>query len=819
MLKNIRIVALASFIEGLITLIWLAVIPASGGIFSPIRLLSLSGILLISLGGLAVFIYARSENRFTKKIGLIENSGAGLPVSFLLLAVSLAVWVSVLYKDQLLLLIDEAVYTRLLPIVLFGILLCLQWGMLFLIPNIDKDRGSNIFGPVWKPALILLGSFLAIWGVIAGTHIGFFHDNVGLSWGPPGVPISFPQVNFIFGISILLTFAYSILRSKTSITIPFRDILIFTGLWALAVILWSNTPVSATHFNPPPMSPNYQTYPNSDALIFDKSAYHLLYGTGFSNQLARRPLYVGMLALFHKIAGAGYEGTIFLQILVLALIPSLIYLLTSKLSNRLAGLIAGGLILLREKNAIEMSGKIVTSNAKLMMSDMIAMLGVIAFVYVTIQMFSKKERSIWSLGIIGACLGLTALVRAQVLILIPVVFLFIFMENKSFKLKFKDSVFIMLGIVLALLPWAWRNWNLTGTFVLDDRGEERLLARDYSSNPTALPLPLPSETDVEFSARLKQEIFTFMLEHPSDVMFFVSNHFFRNLATSAVYLAPTYSNTSPQRLVDETSFWEDWNGKLTENSTGALFVNLVIMALGISIVQRTNKFTGWFPLVVFLFYSGGNALVRSSGWRFSLPADWVVLVYYSVALAYIPSKIKFVVTEINKVHSGNETFPIQRTRAELIIFCGLLLMGASVPMAERVIPLREFSNLTQKAKEDLSHGNVISSSSMETFLEQKNAVLLSGIALYPRYITLNSRVHLADTPSRDFKYLHFWLINDGDNQVIFPVQTPPDAFPHTATVSVLGCKEEGYILAQVILMQSPSTQTLIKDNPDELNCP
>jgi hypothetical protein len=67
MRKNIRIVALASFIEGLITIAWLASIPASGGTFSPFRLASMLGILLVSLGCLIVFIYARSENGFTRK--------------------------------------------------------------------------------------------------------------------------------------------------------------------------------------------------------------------------------------------------------------------------------------------------------------------------------------------------------------------------------------------------------------------------------------------------------------------------------------------------------------------------------------------------------------------------------------------------------------------------------------------------------------------------------------------------------------------------------------------------------------------------------
>ena len=426
MLRNIRIVALASAIEGLIALVWLAVIP-TGGTFSPIRLGSLFIILITALGCLTVFVNQKAGGRTTKAIERLANSNAGIFISFTLAAASLIVWITILHKEQLLLLMSEAAYTRLLPIALFAVLLFLQSSIVFLSPRIPQGVWKNTFKPVWKISLILLGCFLIVWIFLSMTHLGFIQDVVGLSWGPPGTPISFLQVNLVFAVCLLLAFAYHIFKSRVHLQgLPVKDILIFVGLWGLAVILWWNTPVSATHFNPPPMQPNNEYYPNSDALIFDRSAYHLINGVGFSDHLIRRPLYAGMLALFHKLAGPGYDATIFLQILVLALIPTLIYLVTSKLSNRLAGLIAGGLILLREKNAIELSGKLVTSNAKLMMSDMVALLGVIAVVYVAIKLFSKKEHGLWLWSIVGACLGLTALVRAQVLILIPALLLFFF---------------------------------------------------------------------------------------------------------------------------------------------------------------------------------------------------------------------------------------------------------------------------------------------------------------------------------------------------------------------------------------------------------
>jgi len=818
MSKNIRNIALISSIEGLITLIWLASIPTGGGSFSPVRLISLSGILLISFGCLIVFIYVKPENRLVEKTSRFINSNIGIFVSFLLTVIAFALWMTILNRDWALSVVSEALYVRLLPIAIFGALICLQTGLVCLSPNIGKDGLINTLRPVWKTTLVILGCFLAVWGFVSITQLGFVYDNVGLSWGPPGTPISFPQINFVVAVSFILALAFILIRSQLSPkAFLIRDVVIFVGLWALAAIVWWQTPVSATHFNPAPTMPTYETYPNSDALIFDKSAYHLLYGVGFKDHLIRRPLYVGMLALFHKLGGSDYESVIFMQILILAFIPPLTYLLTSKLSNRLAGLIAGGLILFREKNAIELSNEIVTSNAKLMMSDMVAMLGIIALVYITVKVLSNKENNIWLLGIAGACLGLTALVRAQVLILIPPLLIFVVISRKPFKHGIRASALIMLGFILVMLPWVLRNWSLTGTFVLDDRGEERLLARNYSFNPVSLPTLLPGETEKEFSARLKQEIIAFIVQHPSDALFFIANHFFRNLATGSVYMAPLISTDLPRDLIDQTHYWETWEGSLNGNSVLSIFITLTLVALGISIAQAKNKSAGWFPLVIFLCYSAGNALVRSSGWRFSLPVDWVVLVYYSIALAHLPSKIVF--EESNIDYAGLEFPPLpQRAFAGLITFGVLLLIGSSVPIAERLIPPGNFSDITTVASKKIALENIISTSELKTFLDQENAVFYSGIALYPRYITSDSRIYLAINTPQDIGFLHFWLINDDDNQIIFPIQISPDAFPHTSMVSIIGCKTEEFIMARAVILHSVPEQILVQDTPINLIC-
>ncbi|MCI0610352.1 MAG: hypothetical protein L0Z71_14985, partial [Anaerolineae bacterium] len=297
MRKNIRILAALSFAEGLIAFAWLASFPTENRFFSPVRLISLGSILAISSISLALYVYLRSESRSDRAIEIIENLQGRLFVPFLLISISLSIWVAILHKDLWLLRLSESTYTRSIPIAVYILLLCLQTGWFFLFPSFDKSILIDSFKSVWKPVLILLGIFLTVWILISDLRIGLVHDPVGLNWGPPGTPITFAQVNLVFAISVLLTFAFNIAQSRiyniSSFLISFKDTLIFMGLWGLAVLLWWNEPMSPTHFAPALTPPNREYYPYSDALIFDRSSYHLIYGTGFSDHLVRRPLYVG----------------------------------------------------------------------------------------------------------------------------------------------------------------------------------------------------------------------------------------------------------------------------------------------------------------------------------------------------------------------------------------------------------------------------------------------------------------------------------------------------------------------------------------------
>ncbi|MGH2581859.1 MAG: hypothetical protein ACRDFQ_03060, partial [Anaerolineales bacterium] len=618
--KSIRVLSVMSVLEGIATLAWLALIPTGGRFFTPARIALMLGIAAMSASWL--FLYLRIDsskcaahwlaNWRSKRILAVFS--VCLPLLILSAAAHQDLWSQYL---------SEAVFVRAIPVLVWGSLISVQIGLFLMLADIDKDALATSFRPPWKHTAMLLSLFLMILLFISITKIGITTDRVGLSWGPPGTPITFGQLALVFAVSMSIMVPIWLLAVRFT-NLQRLDAIFFIGLWALAVFLWSREPMLPSHFASSPMQPNLEYYPNSDAAVFDKSALQLLFGAGFQNQLVRRPLYVGLLALFHRIAGPGYAGSVFLQILLLAFIPALIYLLTSKLSNRMAGLLTGGLITLRETNAIHLSGEIPASHAKLLMSDLLTMLGIAVILYLAITLTKSNKKSLWSYAVLSACVGLTALVRAQTLIILAPILLFIIFSQRPFKIALTKSLILILGLGLVLLPWLWRNWDLTGRILLDDGGEQRLLARNYSSDPTSAPARFSGESEQEFLARLRRDIFSFIFIHPSDVLTFVSNHFLHNLVDSALYVAPIYSGDSPASLLSRIPYWDTWDGNLTSANGTFLFINLFVLALGIAVALKQHQFAGWLPFTVFLFYSAGNALARSSGWRFLLPVDWII---------------------------------------------------------------------------------------------------------------------------------------------------------------------------------------------------
>ena len=94
-------------------------------------------------------------------------------------------------------------------------------------------------------------------------------------------------------------------------------------------------------------------------------------GEGFKdfNQgefFVRRSLLAFFHSILHTLGGQDYTTVVSIQIILLALLPGMVYYLTTMIHNRISGVIAGVIILLREANSIAIADTITASHAKLL---------------------------------------------------------------------------------------------------------------------------------------------------------------------------------------------------------------------------------------------------------------------------------------------------------------------------------------------------------------------------------------------------------------------------------------------------------------------
>ena len=76
-----------------------------------------------------------------------------------------------------------------------------------------------------------------------------------------------------------------------------------------------------------------------------------------------------------------------------------------------------------------------------------------------------------------------------------------------------------------------------------------------------------------------------------------------------------------------------------------LLLNLFLISLGLSISMRKKRLMGVLPLTFFLGYNLANALGRTSGGRYIVPVDWIIILYFVIGLFQICLWIFGAVTE------------------------------------------------------------------------------------------------------------------------------------------------------------------------------
>lgn len=725
-----------------------------------------------------------------------------------------------------------AYFERLLPMLLWLGLVCLQ-GTVWLAWIGDFQWGAlRVERPVLRAAVAVFCIFLTLWLLVALTGIGITPDRIG--WGKPSVPLL--EWHIWLAAAVGMAFLLFLAGRRWSAR---KDLWVSAAIWLLAAGLWLSQPIYTAYFATAGREPNFEIYPFSDGTYYGLFAQNLLIGNGFKgDEVPPRPLYITLLAVFHAVAGQSYEDVIRIQTLLLAFLPVILYWIGKELHSRPAGLVAALFAILREMTA--MAAAPITdkaSTSQLFFADLPSALAISFSALLALYWLKGPQRRPLMPFWVGGGLGLAMLFRTQSLFILPGVLLLALLALRGrWKTWLAQTGLLLLGLGLVIAPWLWRNWQITGQITFDDpKTQTGVMAQRYHlDDPDARTeyLIRPDEDLDDFSERVNQGIFSYLLDNPADVARFVSAHWANAQIDNLLLLPVRDGIRAPGDLLSPTeAFWQTWDASPTLSQSLLLAFNLALLALGIGAAYARMRWAGLALLLMNLSYNASNALARNSGWRYLLPVDWMTYTYAALGLMELALGILLVLgipmTRLKIVLSagGEESETRQRvTRQTWVsgVFLGLaFVLVGSFPLAvERAFPRRyPLQTEAELVQEVLDHPALrqagVDLEALEQFARQSGVQMVKGRALYPRYYGAGDgeprTAKAGYEPLDDPRSLFQMASNTFNGLVMLRAEAIPQSLPNAADVIVVGCPVEEHIDATLVLVLSQPDGVYLAD--------
>ena len=702
-------------------------------------------------------------------------------------------------------------------------------------------------------ALISISVFALIWIFIAKTGIGLrVTDGY---WYGAGVPILGLQVLFAFAIGMSVLFLE---RSSVKVYFPTRlDWFIFFLLWGITAFLWASEPLRSSFFAPGPYPPEYAYHPYSDAITFDIGSQFALIGQGIYNGVFfDRALYMAFLTFLHALVGQDYTQVVTLQAAIYAVFPSILYLLGKAIHSRAFGSTVAVLAVLRGMNGIAASSMINLANQKQMLTDFPTVIFVAWFTLMMVWWLKDPAKNylyaLWA----GGIAGLAIMLRTNSLFLLLFALLIVGIVYWRHKLRGALIGFLIVFTMFAS-SFAWGAYNDKSIFDVYLYRIRIVIEARYPKPATTAPAqqatPMPVLQESESPSSESSTVAPVELDSISQplvntesrndqikpIPVFVTIHFLHNLITS-VFILPTTFELHDLRhtLKDGAPFWESyWDGSLTFGAGFFLILNLFLLSLGMGVAWKSARISGLVPLGVFLFYNLANALARTSGGRYLVPMDWIVLFYFALGvfqiilwgLALFGFKGDRDMENISMVQNGVDGTswiwqPLKKATWIILFF---LFIGTFIPLSGQFFPRlypaqTQIELLALLEKEGYLKEMGFDRIVLDTLSTQTSAFkVINGRALYPRYFGENEGIPKNRYPysTMGFPRVAFVMIGpSGENSVILP-QEDVFYFPNASDVIVLGCQEGAYVDALAVVVLKEQKVVYVRQPSSPIQCP
>ncbi len=761
----------------------------------------------------------------------------------------------------------QAHLERLLPLIWYFICLNFQVILFF------RYRATNFTWTTAKKFIEKQRSGFLIFSIIVSLLSTFFvfilvtgvgaKGNWGL-WVEAGVPLLAKQIFWILGATLAINVLSEFLRNKKINSkllnwfVQHRDLWIGISIWLVAILVWTQMPLKSNYFFPGPYAPNYEFYPYSDASTWDKNGQIALIGQGFANG------YLGMdhlglsafLAMLHVVVGQDYSQIVTAQLFVFAIFPVIFYWLGKSFHSRYVGLFLAGLSIIHQVNTLASENILNLSHAKMLMTEFPTGLGLI---FLTLCMFlwarNQPEKNMGYMLPIGGVLAILLLLRFNMLGM-PLAILagIILILWRKWKQAVLASCLVLLSFIIVLSPWMAHSWQATGSPFFFMGKVSSVFDADFRSPPIVAPTPIPTTTtssqylgsdqdshmteSYEKAAKLFKTIVD--VDDTPGTPEVILNHFVHNFVTSFVILpvSPYFYNLE-QIIFEVNPFWDRssrgaWYGEITFFEGLFIFINLVVFSIGLTYAWKRWRLAGLIPFGVYVAFNFFLAIARTSGGRYIVPIEWIVLLYYGLGIYQIGLSfinligIKIIQDKEDKVmNCVNIKKGVFMVLPFFLFILMMTIMDQSIP--PRYEPLTKSEVIDKISADGLLDGSKIPIDQLRTFIESPDSVAYFGRNLYPRYyIEGEGEYSSSKTVYSHFKFprIGFLLIGPFENQaVLMPLSSVPDYFPHAADTLVVGCINQtnrlNTIDAYLVIVEGDDNESMIYSREPEvpMSCP
>jgi hypothetical protein len=713
-----------------------------------------------------------------------------------------------------------------------------------------KQRPALIGALLVLAACVLVALLAAQFGILKGYEP---------YWYGAGVPLLAAQILTALAVAVVAS------RWETWSTRRFlsADTVLFLLIWIVAAAIWAWRPVPASYWVTAPRPPNFQLYPFSDSATYDLASQFALIGQGLFNGVPfDRALYMSFLVYLHLIGGQNYQQLMAIQAAIFAVFPAVLYLIGRNLHSRTAGLTLAALITLRGLTSLDASAWIDTANFKHMLTDFPTAIGVALFVLLMLKWLEAPPKRLSFLMWAGGVLGLTSLLRPHVLLIMAATAVLVLWVYRPRLPRGLGAVALAsMAFLMGVLPWLTLGPS-SGSLAALYGARVRAVIVQRFPRPTPVPSPAPApatspipalQTSVPPPAALSTPAAGSAAVAPVVPQLdpgtpFIVDHFLHSLIASALIFP-----TSPQLLNVRSvvkageEFWRPrWDGSMSPFSAVMLSLSLALAAFGVGVALQRDRLRGFLPIGVLLLYLLADSLARTSGGRYIVPVDWILILYFVIAVSELVQAAAASVAQAGP-KGGNAPIaarPRLDTRTTgtargprapaalrlathpVAVLLLILLLGALIPLAGVLFHKRYTLADAGPMLDSVSlyapgSGTV---DEIRLFLQQPDALLVEGRLLYPLHYRQGEGepTRYAPYTARDFPRTVFVHVGPaGLLHVVLPGGRTA-ALPDASDAIVLGCRVHGlgFNLVQAVAVVLPDQRLGILRNPAvPLECP